>query len=67
MELIREVAGTIGISPEALMAGTRGTLFSRAKELLVARAPMEGYSLADLARALNCTKAALSKARKRQS
>lgn len=64
-EAIREAARESGVDPIRLAGGARGEPFSRAKRALISRAPEIGYSLAELARGLHCSRAALTLLKKR--
>jgi REP element-mobilizing transposase RayT len=62
-ELIRHAACIVGIHPDELTHGGRGDPHTRAKRLLLVWAEEAGYSDTELARALNCSKSALSQLR----
>ncbi|MDX6770077.1 MAG: transposase [Elusimicrobiota bacterium] len=58
--MLEQIAGRHGIGTEELWAGRRGSAYSRARLELIIRARAAGHSDADIARALRCSKAAVS-------
>jgi REP element-mobilizing transposase RayT len=64
-DLVRDTASMLGIDPALLESGARGDVFTEARIIILRRAAVEGHSDADLARALNCARAAISMLRKR--
>jgi REP element-mobilizing transposase RayT len=59
-ELLMEVAASYGADLDELRAGRRGGAFTRAREDYAARAKAKGHSAADIARALKCSRSAVS-------
>ena len=66
-ELIREACAMAGVSAMDLLAGNKGNAYTFAKRMLIDAAQIEGISLYRLAREINCTEAALSLIRKRNT
>lgn len=64
-ELIRHTALSMGADPAQLLSGRRGEPYTRVKRALINLALGSGYTLAQLADALHCSKAALSLLMKR--
>jgi putative transposase len=54
-DIIREAAMSFGIEPEPVFAGMKHGYYTRAKRRAVTWALQQGFSLADVARALNCS------------
>jgi REP element-mobilizing transposase RayT/DNA-binding CsgD family transcriptional regulator len=65
--LIADTAYMLGLDPRGLMAGQRGAIKTRARNMIINRALAGGYSAIQIAAALNCTPAAVTMARKRQA
>lgn len=64
-ELIRDTATMLGIDPAAIQAGARGDVFTEARMLILQRAAVEGHPDVEVARALDCSRAAISQLRSR--
>lgn len=64
-ELIADTARMLGLAPDALVSGRRGTILTKAKLILIKRTRQGGYPLLRLAEALNCSPAALTMLSKR--
>jgi REP element-mobilizing transposase RayT len=64
-ELVRDTASMLGIDPKAIESGARGAVYTEARMLIAKRAAAAGHPDVELARALNCTRAAISQLRSR--
>jgi REP element-mobilizing transposase RayT len=63
--LVDDAAALFGLTAAQLRAGTKGRVYTLVKRRLIERCTDAGYSIEELARALNCTREALYLARKR--
>jgi REP element-mobilizing transposase RayT len=59
-DIIREAAMSYGIEPEPVIAGKKNGYYTSAKRRAVTWAMEQGYSPADIARELNCSRAAVT-------
>ncbi len=63
-EVIREAAALVGLTPDQLRAGGRGTAFTLGRVRALKRGSQAGFTLKELAAALNCTSEALYQLRR---
>lgn len=60
-EIIRKAAMSFGIEPEPVFAGMKQGYYTRAKRRAVTWALQQGFSSADIARELDCTRSAVTR------
>jgi putative transposase len=64
-EIIHRAAMSFGIEPEPVLQGMKGGYYTQAKKRAIDWGLEQGFSLADLAREFDCSKAAMTKLRGR--